>query len=219
ELRPSGLRFSPHTPRSDWTNDALARSRSFYRRYTESGGGSTVNRQGIVFNTNGGGRLPIEQYLAATLAEREAIRAGKKSVAAVARERGLNEKYLGLLWAMLNDRPGCLPSGTRPAPLLDPLRAQWRAARDGEAAPLAAASAASRAPEPVDLAQLARTHDVDAETVAAWLEYLGLGPAEPVKLAHFSTKQTSGAGYAFIQGWGSPDLPSVVTNSSDQHVR
>ncbi len=32
-----------------------------------------VNLQGIVFDTNDGGRLPLEKYLAATLAEREAL--------------------------------------------------------------------------------------------------------------------------------------------------
>ena len=36
-------------------------------------GGDQVNLQGIVFDTNEGGRLPLEKYLAATLAEREAL--------------------------------------------------------------------------------------------------------------------------------------------------
>ena len=131
ELLPDGFRFSNHSTRSDWTNDALERIRALYRRYTDAGGASPVNLQGIVFDTNAGGRLPIERYLAATLVERENLRAGRKPLAAVAQERGLSAKYLGLLWAMLEDR--------RPSPLFDPLRAQWRAAKPDGAPALTAA--------------------------------------------------------------------------------
>jgi len=326
ELLPDGFRFSPHTTRSDWTNDGLDRIRALYRRYTDNGGASTVNLQGIVFNTNDGGRLPVEQYLGATLAERDALLAGKKSVAAVAKERGLSLKYLDLLWTMLNDR--------KPSPVLDPLRAQWREAKPGDAAALtgmvvgwqkalwrfttighigreggpkawqepvapvastqvvrlklpasadgkdvtvylaardagdgnaadfavwgqprlvapgrpdlplrdlraftremterrsrlfASTARAFEAAEEarvqrgaVNAAQLARTHNVDPEALSAWLDYLGIQSNEPPKLAHFSVKETNQSGYAFINGWGSPQLPSMVTNSSNQHVR
>src|SRR5438874_1592862 len=54
ELLPDGFRFSNHSSRSDWTNDALERIRSLYRRYTAAGGASPVNLQGIVFDTNAG---------------------------------------------------------------------------------------------------------------------------------------------------------------------
>ncbi|MEB0161192.1 hypothetical protein, partial [Pseudomonas sp. AH2 (2023)] len=65
-------------------------------------GGTQVNPQGIVFETNGGGRLPVELYLEATLAERDALQSGAKSIAAVAAERKLNAKYLQLLWNVLS---------------------------------------------------------------------------------------------------------------------
>lgn len=326
ELLPDGFRFSPHTTRSDWTNDALERIRSLYRRYTDSGGASPVNLQGIVFNTNDGGRLPIERYLTATLAEREAIRSGMKTLAVVARERGLSEKYLSLLWGTLNDR--------KPSPLFEPLRTQWRDAKpdgapalaaaiggwqkalwrfttvgqfgraggpkawqepvvpvavsqdvrlklpasadgkdvtvfltardagDGNAgdvvvwrqprlvAPgrpdlplrdlrdfmremtvrrqrlfesaakaLEAASDAGAAGRSVDVAKLAAKHELNVEVLSAWLDYLGIGSDAPLNLAHFRTKQTGLSGYAFVNGWGSPELPTVVANSSDQHVR
>ena len=77
-LLPDGFRFSPHTTRADWTNDTLARIREFYGQFTDSAGGNTVNLQGIVFDTNQGGRLPVEKYLAATLAEREALDAAAR---------------------------------------------------------------------------------------------------------------------------------------------
>jgi hypothetical protein len=323
ELLPDGFRFSDHTTRSDWTNDALAGIRALYARYTEAAGASTVNLQGIVFDTNTGGRLPLERYLTATLAEREALQSGKKTAGAVARERGLSPKYLGLLWSALNDR--------EPSPLLDPLRAQWRARKSTDAAPLAAAIGAwqkalfrfstvgqigraggpkgwqepvtpvaasqevrLKLPAPqgdqlslylttrgagdgnagdvvewrrprlvapgkpevllrdlrdftremaaaraglfastarcleaaaeadrgeVDLAALARKHEVDPESLAGWLEYLGIRSGAPPKLTHFSVPIKGASNYAFVNGWGSPDLPSLVTNSSGQHVR
>ena len=36
---------------------------------------------------------------------------------------------------------------------------------------------------------------------------------------HFTTKQAGLAGHPFVTGWGSPDLPNVVANSSDKFVR
>lgn len=331
ELLPDGFRFSPHTTRSDWTNSALEQIRAFYGRYSGSGGGTSVNLQGIVFNTNDGGQLPVEKYLSATLAEREALQAGTKTIAVVAKERGLSPKYLGLLWTALTDR--------KPNPLLDPLRAQWRAAKPTEsAAPLAvlvgswqkalwrfttvgqmgrqgtakawqepvapiaaqqeirlklpastdgkdvtvylsardagdgntedfalwrnprlvatgrpdlplrdlrefttemvarrerlfrsagkaleAASAADRAGGKVELAALAARYEVDQDTLAAWLDFLGIDAAvpagAPLNLNYFGTKLANLSNYDFVQGWGSPDLPSVVANSSNQHVR
>src|SRR3954453_7883494 len=102
-LLPGGFRFSPHTTARDWTDDTLAKIRQFYSQFTDSGGSSTVNLQGIVLDTNGGGRLPVDKYLAATLIERDAVASGRKSIAAAAKEHQLNAKYLGLLWKALND--------------------------------------------------------------------------------------------------------------------
>ena len=120
-LLPDGIRFSPSTSQRDWTEEKLAAIRGFYARFTENGGGTAVNLQGIKFDTKDGGVLPLEKYLAATLGERDAIKAGRKSVVDVARERGLNAKYLGRLWTSLND--------TAPSLLLDQVRAHWRAAK------------------------------------------------------------------------------------------
>jgi len=123
-LLPDGIRFSPSTSQRDWTEEKLAAIRGFYGRFTENGGGTAVDLQGIKFNTRDGGVLPLEKYLAATLAEREPIKARKKSIAEVARERGLNVKYLGALWESLNGNTGSL--------LLDQVRAQWREAKRPE---------------------------------------------------------------------------------------
>ncbi|MDB5390599.1 MAG: cytochrome, partial [Planctomycetaceae bacterium] len=129
-LLPDGIRFSPLSTRRDWTNETLTRIREFYRQFTDPRGGDKVNLQGIVFETNEGGRLPVEKYLAATLSEREALANGTKKIDAVAREYGLSPKYLGLLWQGLTD--------SKPSLLLDGLRTRWKTAKPQDAASLTA---------------------------------------------------------------------------------
>lgn len=133
-LLPDGFRFSPLTTPRDWTEDTLARIRAFYREYTDLRGGDKVNLQGIVFDTNQGGRLPLEKYLAATIAEREPLQLKKKSIADAAQERGLNAKFLGALWKSL--------TSSEPSLLLNGLRQRWRVAKPGGAAALTAEIAA-----------------------------------------------------------------------------
>lgn len=133
-LLPDGFRFSPHTTGRDWTDDTLAKIRNFYNQFTDAGGGSTVNLQGIVFDTNKGGHLPVEKYLAATLIERDAITAGRKTVDTAARDHKLNAKYFGILWASL--------TGKNPSLLLDDFRAHWRKAKPADAPALTANIAA-----------------------------------------------------------------------------
>ncbi len=119
-LLPDGFRFSPATTRSDWTNEVLAQIREFYAQFTDSSGGTQVNLQGIVSETNTGGRLPLEKYFAATLAERARLTNGSTTIAEVAQKYGLNAKYLGTLWQSL--------TGKEPSPILDGVRSRWRAA-------------------------------------------------------------------------------------------
>jgi hypothetical protein len=325
-LLPDGIRFSPHTTRRDWTNDTLTEIREFYRQFTDQGGGTQVNLQGIISETNQGGRLPLEKYVTATLAERADLASGRKSIEQVARERGLSPKYLGILWQSLTD--------SKPSLLLTGLRARWRAAKPSDAgaimeeiaswqkslfkfstvghigklggpqrwleevnpvaaqqdfqlklpeaavgetitvslvatdagdgnehdvvvwkqprfvAPgrpdlllkdlrrlshqleqrrehllanttkyLAAATDAVRQPK-FDVAQLAAKHGVDAAGLRAWLEYLGVGTQDVVRVeGHFTNKLTKSGNYDFINGWGRNETPLLVTNSSDQHVR
>ena len=125
-LVPDGVRFSPGMTRRDWTEELLTRIREFYGRYTINGGGSAVNLQGIKFDTRDGGVLPLDRYLAATLE----ARSEPARIAALAAERGLNERYLTGLYGMF--------SGTPPSFLLDPLRARWRAASAGDTNAVAA---------------------------------------------------------------------------------
>jgi len=119
-LLPEGFRFSPHTSRRDWTDDLLHQIRAFYATFTDAGGGARVNLQGVQFETNQGGLLPLAEYLEATLAERDALRRGDTTLEAVAQSRHLSVKYLGLLWNALTVRTAS-PSSA----LLNTLRARW----------------------------------------------------------------------------------------------
>ena len=123
-LLPDGIRFSPLASRRDWTNELLDQIRALYRLYSDSNGGTRVNLQGIVFNTNDGGRLPLERYLAATLSERGALQAKAKSIDAVAAEHKLSPKYLRLLWGMLTLGES--------SPLFDHVRTRWKNAKPGD---------------------------------------------------------------------------------------
>lgn len=136
-LLPDGIRFSKYTSRRDQTDELLAGIQAFYRQFTEDGGGVAVNLQGIKFDTNQGGLLPVDRYLAAALAERDALSEGSMSVAAVARERRLNAKYLERLWNALE--PTADSAASRPTSfLLRELRARWRSAGPEDAAALTA---------------------------------------------------------------------------------
>lgn len=116
-LLPDGLRFSPQNSERDWTDENLARLRAFYREF--------------VVESEDGGRLPVEAYLAATLAERGDLRSGTTTPAQVAQKRGLNARYLTTLWQTLN----APPSGSL---LLDSLRQRWAQAQPADAPALAA---------------------------------------------------------------------------------
>lgn len=107
---PDGVRFSPSATRRDWTEEIMADIRALYGKYTDKGGGTAVNLQGIKFDTKDGGVIPLKKYFEALLEERST---GTKADAA---KMGLSAKYLNTLRATLNE--------TKPSPLLDPLRAK-----------------------------------------------------------------------------------------------
>ncbi len=134
-LLPDGFRFSPYATRRDWTDELLGQIRAFYRRFAETENlkvGRVVGNIGVQVNTRIGlaGRLPLKRYLAATLTEQDALTTGGKAIETVARERGLNAKYLGTLWSSLSE--------SAPSLLLDDLRSRWRQAKPKDAAALAA---------------------------------------------------------------------------------
>ena len=139
-LLPDGFRFSAGDTRRDWTDEALARIRGFYGRFTQpldaaAAAAQTVVGQGIRLDLGHEGFLPTEKYLLATLAERDRLAKGGDAIAEVARERGLNPKYLATLWNTLSADVG------EPSLILDSLRSRWKTAAPGDAAALAASVA------------------------------------------------------------------------------
>ena len=104
-LTPTGIRFSPSTSPSDWTDEALMNIRAIYAKYTTAGTSSQTVAQGIKLDTGtGSGHLPLARYL-------DALQGRASS-------EGLSAKYLGMLREAL--------TGTKPSVLLDPLRAKFR---------------------------------------------------------------------------------------------
>ena len=120
-LLPDTIEFSPNTTSADWTNEKLDAIRQFYNRYTsnETNGGS-VNLQGIVFDTNKGGRLPLKLYLKTLLANAKSFESSDDKVIQVAKEQHLSVKYLFALRNALRSTDSNI--------FLDPLRSGWRRA-------------------------------------------------------------------------------------------
>ncbi|MFO0907336.1 MAG: DUF1592 domain-containing protein [Isosphaeraceae bacterium] len=84
---------------------------------------------------------------------------------------------------------------------------------------LAAAAEVAASTGKTDVAALATKHQVDPDVLAAWLDYLGIGSGAPLHLDLFTTPLHSVANYPFVNGWGRPETPNLVANSSDNHVR
>ena len=102
-LLPDGFRFSPSKTRRDWTVESLAKLRAFFAQYVGTDG-----------------KLPVQSHLMATVKNRDAILAGKITVAEVAAKEKVNPQYLGVLWETLTDKTPSYP--------LDAIRARWRTA-------------------------------------------------------------------------------------------
>jgi hypothetical protein len=131
-LLPDGVRFSTQTSQRDQTDELLGEIQAFYRRYTADGGGTTVNLDGNPFTTNQGGMLPLEEYLRATLAQRDALIRGTLTLDELAAERGLSARYLRTLWTAFTANDGARGQ------LLTQVRRQWRASGADDAPQLAA---------------------------------------------------------------------------------
>lgn len=130
-LLPDGIRFSPYTSRRDHTDELMARIQSFYRRFTQDGGGTTVDLQGIRFSTNQGGLLPVLAYVQASLEERAALASGLKTAEEVASERSLNPRYFAKLMSVFSQQDSV--SGSV---FIDDLRTKWHNAEPQDAASL-----------------------------------------------------------------------------------
>jgi Protein of unknown function (DUF1592)/Protein of unknown function (DUF1588)/Protein of unknown function (DUF1587)/Protein of unknown function (DUF1585)/Protein of unknown function (DUF1595)/Planctomycete cytochrome C len=103
----------------------------------------------------------------------------------------------------------------------DELASMRASAFSKAAACLDAASEAKSAEKPVALKTLAERHGVEPSLLAAWLDYLGIATSgSEIKIdSLLQNKVTRASGYDFANGWSTGELPNVIANSSDQHVR
>ncbi len=325
-LLPDGIRFSPLTSRRDHSDEHLRLIQDFYSRFADEGGGMPVDLQGIKFDTNQGGVIPLALYFQATIAHRDELRSGKKSVDTIAEERSLNPKYLASLWDALSreDRDA-------PALGLSELRKKWNTATINDVPQLVAyveqaqkmlwrfnpVGQIGRAGGPVSwmeavspivtnhefslplatagehelvvylaaanlsdngsadtvewqhprlefgnggtpillrdvralssqieslvataipatarylsavrvlrtrnesIESLAESRDLNRVLLKAWAAYLGLGPASREINGHFTERLHKVAGYEAINGWGSPQTPSILSNRSGDTI-
>ncbi len=71
-----------------------------------------------------------------------------------------------------------------------------------------------------DVSELARRHGVEPDVLDAWLDCLGIGSGGAVEVVgHFTERIDKVSGHDFVKGWRHGELPSLLANSSEGHVR
>ena len=109
-LTPSGIEFFKGTTRPEWSHTLVGEIKEFYRGYV-----------------SGAGKVPLDDYLRATLA----LRAGPgtpEALSSAAAERKLNSRYLSALWKVLNSKSD--------SPVINRLQVVWRDSKQGDIAAL-----------------------------------------------------------------------------------
>lgn len=97
---PDGFRFFAGETRRDWTEELLASIRAIYSRHADADG-----------------RISLDKYLVAAMEARDGAHGTHEEIA---RRHGLDARYLSALAKVLG--------GGEPSPVLDPIRARWKAA-------------------------------------------------------------------------------------------
>jgi len=84
---------------------------------------------------------------------------------------------------------------------------------------LAAVDEVERAKSEIDVKALAARHKLDRHLLSAWLQMVGIGDGQTVRIAKYLPGGfVNRQGYDFIDGYGVQQTPSLITNSSDQQV-
>lgn len=85
---------------------------------------------------------------------------------------------------------------------------------------LAAVQELQSSTSPMDLAVLARRHQVDADLLQGWLDLLGYSGTGPAVLEPLISQRIEQVGnYNFVRGWGGDNALSVLANSSESPVQ
>ena len=117
-LTPTGIAFSQHRTRRDWTDERLNTIRSFYSRYTVPSREVIRSIPGVTMKTQDGGAIPLQKYFRVMLDEQKSLSDRQKGIERAARQHGLSQKYLAMLWKAMNE--------TQSSVILDQVRQQWR---------------------------------------------------------------------------------------------
>lgn len=121
-LVPSGIAFSPSTSSSDWALERMAAIRELYARYSSDEAGTPINLQGVVFEVNGRGHLPVADYVNALNAAKQPLQRGETTIQSVAQQHGVSGRYLDQLYQTLQTPPGGDDAGV----VIDQLRRAWQ---------------------------------------------------------------------------------------------
>jgi mono/diheme cytochrome c family protein len=127
-LLPEGIAFSSSTTARDWTEERLKKIREFYQRFTQPGAGTSVDLQGIKFDTRDGGILPLEKYFQTLLEQKQRPQTAQQSSRAPVGD-GISSNYLQKLARHLN--------ATEPSIWLDPVRSIYRQGNSNSIAEIA----------------------------------------------------------------------------------
>lgn len=96
-LLPDGLKFSASSTPADWTNEYLDAIRKFYHSRTDPVGHTRVKLQGLEWETNAGGRIPVTIFLQALIELRAGGKTDAEAIRAAALAKNLSPKYLAIL--------------------------------------------------------------------------------------------------------------------------
>ena len=134
-LLPEGFRFSPGTSRRDFTDEILGQIRALYLRHAgRQGDVNSLNRWNVPRPkelTDRDGRVELGRYFEALIGHRDELLDDVDTVEAIARQQGLNARYLRHLAEML-------VSAQPESALLDHLRRRWRRATLSDTAAIVA---------------------------------------------------------------------------------
>ncbi len=125
-LLPDGFRFSAKSTRPDWTDEIASEIKQLYAQYCGPETNRKIKLQGLEWNSNAGGLIPLEAYFKATIEHRAELSSPDAAqhaaaITQIAKQDKLSPKYLGILWTLL--------TGNEPLPLIEHVRVRWRAAR------------------------------------------------------------------------------------------
>ena len=104
-MTPTGIEFSRHASRRDWTDEHLDRIRQFYARFTDRGGKHLdwERKNAAAART---GRIPLREYLGALQANHDVLAGGADRLQQVALAARPQSNLLAPIMEQVRRQPG-----------------------------------------------------------------------------------------------------------------